>query len=276
MIKNRLELIKKAIKLEAQDVPDDQDVPRIENCRRFQDLQPGPSHNNNNALREQFLNKTLTSQNVIGALSGRVDTRHIKHENNQIAGVYNRAEDVNARLRGNVNNSTFYAHVPQNLKEPPMASSRHESPLVQNNNNAMFNFQASTENKNDVMMNSNPYRDVPYKVQSTGSIIGANLEMIKKSMTEKKKRKISPPLACPPSIPYKIDTNIKESTSDSTYNRGVHKEMIDKCVGTTVNTGTLQFEITSNELQNLNEEKKVLLLEFMKVIICNFLTILNG
>lgn len=276
MISNRLESIRKSIKLEAQEASNNQDVPRTEDRRRFQDFQPGPSNNNRNnniALREQFLNKTLTAQNVIGALSGRVDTRLNKHENNQIAGIYNRAEDVSARLGGHLNNSSFYAHVPQNLKEPTMTSSRHESPLVLNNNNAMFNFQASTENKNDVMMNSNPYRDIPYKVQNTANIIGANLEMIKKSIEKKNKRKIPPPPVYLQSKSDKIDTNIEASTSleNCTNNHSVRKEMKDQCVGTTVNTGTLQFEITSNELLNLNEEKKMILLEFMTVSYLSFM-----
>ncbi|XP_070492129.1 uncharacterized protein [Chironomus tepperi] len=264
-IGKRLEEIRKSIKLEPIEFSNNEESHRFGNYRQVPGFHPNPS-NNNEALREQFLNKTLSASNVIGALSGKVDTRNIHHETNQIAGVYNRAEDINARLRGNLNNSSFYAHIPENLNEPTIASRRHESPLVQNNNNAMFNFQASTDNVKDVMLKSNPHRDIPYKVHSTAKNIGANIQLIKKSLEECEKRKIPPPPAFSEVKSRKVDSSVQPSTSkeSSTNDRVSCKEMKDKCVETTVNTGSLKFEITSNELENLSEEKKVILLEFMK------------
>ena len=266
-ISKRLAEIRKSLKTEPIEFNTD-DGNRSENQGRIQDVQPNPS-NNNEALRNQFLNKTLTAQDVIGSSSRMVDNRNVKHASTQLAGVYNRAEDINARLRGNSNNSTFYAHVPENLNEPVISTGRHESPLVQNNNNSMFKFQASSENVENVMINTNPNRTIPYKLHRTANNIGGNLQLIKKSIAEEKqKRKIPPPPAFSEPKVRKVDYNaVQASTSkeDSPNDRSSRVDMVDKCIQTTVNTGTLQFEITQNELQNLSEEKKVILLEFMKV-----------
>jgi hypothetical protein len=263
-ISNRLALIRKSLKTEPVEFNNDNGT-RSENQRRIQDVQQNPL-NNNEALRNKFLDRTLTAQDVIGSSSGIVDNRNVKHASTQLAGVYNRADDINARLRGNANNSTFYAHVPENLNEPVIPSSRHESPLVQNNNNSMFKFQASSENLEDVMINSNPNRDIPYKVHGRANVIGANLQLIKKALIEdKQKRKIPPPPAFSEPKVRKVEYNVQASTSkeDSSNDRSSRVDMVDKCIQT-VNTGSLQFEITANELQNLSEEKKVILLEFMK------------
>ncbi|CAG9804129.1 unnamed protein product [Chironomus riparius] len=261
-ISKRLALIRKSLKTEPIEIDNGT---TSDNQRRIQNVQQNPSINNE-ALRNQFLNKILTAQDVIGS-SSMIDKRNVKHASTQLAGVYNRAEDINARLKGNSNNSPFYAHVPENSNEPAIPGDRHESPLVQNNNNAMFKFQASSENVEDVMIKSNPNRDIPYKAHRTANIIGANLQLIKKSIKEEKqKRKIPPPPAFSEPKVRRVEYNVQASTSkdDNSNDRSSRVDMVDKCVQTTVNTGTLQFEITANELQNLSEEKKIILLEFMK------------
>jgi len=264
-ISKRLELIRKSIKVEPLD-----DGSSVDNSeRRIRDVEQSTS--NKEALRDQFLNKTLSAQNIIETSSGN-QHRPIKHETQQIAGVYNRAEDINARLRGHFKDS-FYAHIPENLNEPSIASDRHESPLVRNNNNSIYDFQASSDNVKDVMMNCNPHRDIPYKAQRMGNVIGANLESIKKSMLEESiKRKIPPPPAFSEPKSRKIGMQASSSKENRSIDRGSRREMKDQCVETTTNTGSLQFEITSNELENLSEEKKVILLEFMKVIFSHFQT----
>lgn len=257
-ISKRLELIRKSIKVESLD-----DCSTVDNSeRRIRDVEQSSS--NKEALRDQFLKKTLSAQNIIDT-SINNQNRPIKHETMQIAGVYNRAEDINARLGGHFKDS-FYAHIPENLNEASIASDRHESPLVRNNNNSIYDFQVSSDNVN-VMMKSNPHRDIPYKAQRIGKVIGANIESIKKTMKEESmKRKIPPPPAFSELKSRKTDMQASSSKENRSNDRGLRREMKDQCVETTVNTGSLQFEITSNELENLSEEKKVILLEFMKVI----------
>lgn len=221
-------------------------------------------------IREQFLNKTLTADHIIQRVQERgIVPRHIRRDS-QMDSVYNRAQDIQNRLRGQQDDQNYYARMPIDIDESRILPNN-SSPLVQSNNYSLYSFQAHEGNVRNVMVENNPYHLIPFQVRNVSSRIGANLEKINEAILDSEGKKRKPDKAATASInEHEINNETDESTSKESVRKEVREEtsrkkLVENSTQTTENTGDLHFFITSNELKDLSEKKKKILLEFMDV-----------
>lgn len=137
-------------------------------------------------FREQFLNKTISSENII---SLHENVQNVASSTDKVVqGMFNRVSQINFNISRDprLQHSRFYARVPSNSSEKPLETSHHSSPLVQSSRNSLFSFNASHDTAKDVINESSPLGDIPLQVQNVGMKIGANFEKIRESIYEEK------------------------------------------------------------------------------------------
>lgn len=204
------------------------------------------SNNNNlpsfsNDKRKAFLQGSIKSLDIINSMP----TQNSDYMSGPMKIV--KEQCMNALQCINSKPEILYSNIPTN----PLAAGGIElqrSPLVSNNNNALFMAQATVDNVEETMV-ANRYRNIPLKLQNLGNLIGADLDSISRSISAEKD-----------SAP-EFHQNRKRSVfiqSDEISVAPVPNEVlkIDAEVQTTENTDVFHFSLTYAQQLQLTREQR--------------------
>lgn len=146
-----------------------------------------------------------------------------------------------------------------NIPSVPLAAGGTEyqrSPLVANNNSAVFMAQATVDNVQDAMI-GNRFRNIPLKLQNIGNLIGADLDSISRSMSNSVE-----PITMP--VFHQNNTSsIHVEPVEAVPVRNV--VMVDVGMQTTENTGGFDFSLTIDQISKLTKEQRIGLEVFKRV-----------